>query len=60
MTDVEFYEMICRMEEYGGSFVVALSYALRKADVRNKQRLINAFPEYVEEYGPNSKLPVFK
>ena len=59
LSDVEMYEMICRMEKYGGSFVVALSYALRKADPYNKQRLIDAFPEYVEEYGPNSKLSDF-
>jgi hypothetical protein len=60
MTDIEIYEMTCRMEEYGGSFVVALAYAMRKADVTNKKRLIDAFPEYVNEYGPNSKFPVFK
>ena len=58
MTDIEVYEMICRMETYGGSFVVALANAMRKADRRNKDTLILAFPEYVKEYGPNSKFPV--
>jgi hypothetical protein len=58
MTDIEVYEMICRMETYGGSFVVALANAMRKADARNKNTLILAFPDYVSEYGPNSKFPV--
>ena len=58
MTDIEMYEMICRMKQYGGSFVVALSNAFRMADPINKSKLLNAFPEYVNEYGPNSKLPV--
>ena len=59
MTDVEVYEMICRMENYGGSFVVALSQAFRIADPTNKQKLLEAFPNYVEEYGPNSKFPAY-
>jgi hypothetical protein len=58
MTDIEMYEMICRMKQYGGAFVVTLSNAFRMADPINKQKLLNAFPEYVNEYGPNSKLPV--
>jgi hypothetical protein len=58
MTYDEVYEMICRMETYGGSFVVALAGAMRKADASNKNRLILAFPEYVQEYGPDSKFPV--
>jgi hypothetical protein len=58
MTDIEVYEMICRMETYGGSFVVALANAMRKADVWNRNTLIVAFPNYVSEYGPNSKFPV--
>jgi hypothetical protein len=59
MTDIEVYEMISRMKSYGGSFVVALASALEKADFNNKQKLLNAFPEYVEEYGPNSKFPAY-
>jgi hypothetical protein len=46
------------MEKYGGSFVVTLSSAMRLADSKNKQKLIDAFPEYVEEYGPNSKFTI--
>lgn len=55
MTDIELYETMERMKNYGGSFVVALSNAMRFADSSNKQKLINAFPEYMEEYGPNSR-----
>ena len=58
MDDTEVYEMICRMKEYGGSFVVALANAFVSADMKNKQRLIAAFPDYVNEYGPASKFPV--
>jgi hypothetical protein len=58
MTDTEVYEMICRMQEYGGSFVVALANALQCADRKNKQRLIDAFPDYVNEYGPTSRFSV--
>jgi hypothetical protein len=58
MTDTEVYEMICRMKEYGGSFVVALANAFQSADIQNKQRLIDAFPDYVSEYGPTSKFPM--
>ena len=58
MTYDEVYDMILRMEEYGGGFVVALAHAMRKADSFNKNRLILAFPEYVQEYGPESKFPV--
>lgn len=60
MTDIEVYEMICRMENYGGSFVVALAQTFRKADPTNKQKLLEAFPNYVEEYGPNSKFPAYQ
>lgn len=58
MTYDEVYDMILRMETYGGSFVVALAGAMRKADSFNKNKLILAFPEYVQEYGPESKFPV--
>ncbi len=58
MSDIELYEMICRMEAFGGSFVVALAGAMRKADRSNKNRLILAFPEYMQEYGPESKFPL--
>ena len=55
MTDIEFFEMTERMEKFGGSFVIALSYTFRRADSFNRQRLLNAFPDYVEQYGPNGE-----
>ena len=58
MNDIEVYEMICRMKEYGGSFVVAIANALQCADRMNKHRLIDAFPHYVSEYGPASRFSV--
>ena len=40
MTYDEVYDMILRMEAYGGSFVVALAGAMRRADSFNKNKLI--------------------
>jgi hypothetical protein len=57
MTESEVYGMIYRMKEYGGSFVVALAEAIRMADRTNKKKLIDAFPDYVQQYGPNSSFP---
>ena len=37
----------------GGSFVSTLAQALRYADPNNRERLLNAFPELVQRYGPN-------
>lgn len=55
MTYDEVWKMISQMEQYGGSFVKALANAFKYADPDNRQRLIDAFPDYVKEYGPNSK-----
>lgn len=56
MSYEEIWQMISRMEKYGGSFVVALANAFKFADPSNREKLLNAFPEYVNEYGPNSSL----
>ena len=50
MTQDEKLEMIAMMRVYGGSFVQALAECFMRADANNLQKLINAFPEYVEEY----------
>ena len=55
MTDIEIFDMTERMQLFGGSFVKALAEAIRLADRSNKQKLFSTFPEYVEEYGPNSQ-----
>lgn len=56
MTDTEIFELTERMVQYGGSFVQALGICIRRADRTNKQKLLDTFPEYVQEYGPQSKL----
>jgi hypothetical protein len=38
------------MEKYGGSFVVALAQAMRRADRTNLDKLKTAFPEYWTQY----------
>jgi 2-oxo-4-hydroxy-4-carboxy--5-ureidoimidazoline (OHCU) decarboxylase len=43
------------METYGGTFVSSISQALRYADPMNRQKLLDAFPDLVEKYGPNSQ-----
>jgi len=54
----EISDMISRMEKYGGSFVVALANAFKYADPDNRRKLLSTFPNYVNEYGPNSKFTV--
>lgn len=43
--------MLC-MERFGGTFCVNLAAAMRYADPYNRQRIMNAFPEIIEKYGP--------
>ena len=43
------------MQSHGGSFVNAIAQALRVADPVNRQRLLDAFPDFVEKYGPTSE-----
>ena len=38
------------MEVQGGSFVRALAECYCRADPRNRQRLLDAFPDYFDEY----------
>jgi len=38
------------MIKWGGSFVHALGFALQSADVLNRQKIKDAFPEEWEEY----------
>ena len=54
MTYDELYKMTLRMEKYGGAFVQALANAFKYADSTNREKLLNTFPDYVNEYGPNS------
>ena len=47
--------MICLMQSHGGSFVGAIAQALRFADPVNRQRLLDAFPDLVQKYGPQGQ-----
>ena len=47
--------MIARMDSYGGSFVSSIAQALRFADPKNRQRLLDAFPDLVQKYGPQGQ-----
>lgn len=54
MNSSQFTAMICLMQSHGGSFVSSIAQALRYADPSNRQRLLDAFPDLVEKYGPAS------
>jgi 2-oxo-4-hydroxy-4-carboxy--5-ureidoimidazoline (OHCU) decarboxylase len=55
MTSTELHAMIARMDSYGGLFVSSIAQALRFADPKNRQRLLDAFPDLVQKYGPDSQ-----
>lgn len=46
----EYHTIAKNMTLYGGSFVKCLGEALRCADINNRNRLADAFPEYFEKY----------
>jgi len=56
MNSTELHAMIARMDSYGGSFVSSIAQALRFADPKNRQRLLDAFPDLVQKYGPEGQL----
>lgn len=43
-------KMVSAMRTYGGSFVQALAECFIRADSENLNRLVTAFPEYVQKY----------
>jgi 2-oxo-4-hydroxy-4-carboxy--5-ureidoimidazoline (OHCU) decarboxylase len=55
MTSTQFHSMLILMKSHGGSFVSAIAEALRFADPINREKLLTAFPDLVEKYGPTSK-----
>jgi hypothetical protein len=50
------YEIVEAMVRFGGSFVQQLGRLIRLADADNKRRLVEAFPEYIEEYREIARL----
>lgn len=55
MTTSDIHWTLAAAAQYGGSFYQALAQAGLKADPRNRQRLLDAFPELVATYGPGSR-----
>jgi hypothetical protein len=55
MTSDDFYVLTETMRRYGGNFCTKLADAICVADSTNKQKIIKAFPELVEAYGPGSR-----
>lgn len=54
----EFIEsMIESMRRHGGSFVASLAECFARADTSNFQKLLTAFPEYVEKYSTMANRP---
>ncbi len=56
LTPEQFHRMLgtIRHNGQGGNFAVKLADCLAAADPINRQRLLEAFPELVERYGPES------
>ena len=52
-TDPTIEATVQRIETYGGGFAKQLMAAYRTADMRNKQRIIDAFDDLFDKYGPN-------
>ena len=54
MTEEELFTTRQAMSHFGGSFVAAMSIALSRADANNTHRIIEAFPDLLEQYGPET------
>lgn len=61
LTPVQFETALVNMQRYGGSFCTSLASAARAADSKNRNKLIEAFPEIFEEYSnfPFAQSPDF-
>ena len=46
--------MLGAIRHNGGNFAVKLADCLAAADPVNRQRLLDAFPELIERFGPES------
>jgi len=53
-TDV--YGITRAMDRYAGNWGRHFSALLKASDPSNRQRLLDAFPELVQRYGPGSRL----
>lgn len=50
LTRDELLPILFAMEKYGGGFVKTLAIAMLHADNQNLQILVEAFPNYIEDY----------
>ena len=50
--DPSIYDTLERMEAHGGGFVSRLVSLFRHADLDNKKRILETWPELFEEFGP--------
>lgn len=48
----ELHATLLCMERFGGTFCSNLAAAMRYADPDNLKRIMKAFPEIIEKYGP--------
>lgn len=54
-TSDDYYVLTETMSRYGGSFISKLADAIRAADSLNKKKILDAFPELIKSYGPDSR-----
>lgn len=55
MTKSQAFHTLLTMKRFGGNFEQHLAAAAISADPMNRQRLLTAFPEVEDNYGPASR-----
>jgi hypothetical protein len=54
VTEKQIQATVRTAHHYGGSFLGKVAEAAMNADPRNRNRVLDAFPEIVAKYGPGS------
>lgn len=54
MTESELHDTLETAITFGGKFMATLARAVHYADSVNRQRLLEAFPEIIDRYGPQT------
>jgi hypothetical protein len=60
MNSHEHYIFAETLREYGGHFCKKLADAYCAADSTNKAKILKAWPELYEQYGPDSRFAQFR
>jgi hypothetical protein len=55
MTPDDHFIFVETMRRYGGGFCKKLADAYSVADLSNKAKILNTWPELYEQYGPGSR-----